>query len=157
MADRKEEKSQYRAEYYVNNREEILRKQLSTMRTTAKKFFGRKTNAMRTIVKNGLCTTMLTVKKFCGKKPSTVRTINEQDRARYARNREEILRKKAELRRPPKPKKPPKFKYQAAFNKRVREEKRYYCEVCDTAFSKPNELKRHFETKKHARNSQAPK
>ena len=26
MADRKEEKSQYRAEYYANNREEILRK-----------------------------------------------------------------------------------------------------------------------------------
>ena len=78
--------------------------------------------------------------------------ISEQDRARYARNREEILRRKAEKRGPPKPKKPPKFKYQAAFNKRVKEEKRYYCEVCDIACSKPNELKKHFETKKHARN-----
>ena len=83
--------------------------------------------------------------------------VREQDRARYARNREEILRRKAEKRGPPKPKKPPKFKYQAAFNKRVREEKRYYCEVCDTACSKPNELKRHFETKKHVRNSRSPK
>ena len=82
--------------------------------------------------------------------------IREQDRARYARNREEILRRKAEKRGPPKPKKPPKFKYQAAFNKRVKEEKRY-CEVCDIACAKPNELKKHFETKKHARNSQAPK
>ena len=83
--------------------------------------------------------------------------VREQDRARYARNRERILQRAAELRGPPKPKKPPKFKYQAAFNKRVREEKRYYCEVCDTACSKPNELKRHFETKKHARNSQVMK
>ena len=82
--------------------------------------------------------------------------IREKDRARYVRNRERILRRSAELRGPPKPKKPPKFKYQAAFNKRVREEKRYYCEACDTACSKPNELKRHFETKKHARNSQGP-
>ena len=82
--------------------------------------------------------------------------IREQDRARYARNRERILQRAAELRVPPKPKKPPKFKYQAAFNKRVREEKRYYCEVCDTACSKPHELKKHFETKKHARNSQEP-
>ena len=80
--------------------------------------------------------------------------VREKDRARYARNRERILKRAAELRGPPKPKKPPKFKYQAAFNKRVREEKRYYCEVCDTACSKPNELKRHFETKKHVRNSQ---
>ena len=93
MADRKEEKSQYQAEYYVNNREEILRKQLSTMRTTAKKFFGRKTNAMRTIVKNGLCTTMLTVKKFCGKKPSTVRTIVKKSMNKTERDTPGIERK----------------------------------------------------------------
>ena len=80
--------------------------------------------------------------------------VREHDRARYARNREEILRRKAEKRGPPKPKRPPKFKYQAAFNKRVKEEKRYYCEVFDIACAKPNELKKHFETKKHARNSQ---
>ena len=80
--------------------------------------------------------------------------VREQDRVRYARNREEILRRKAEKRGPPKPKKPPKFKYQAAFNKRVKEEKRYYCDI---ACAKPNELKKHFETKKHVRNSQATK
>ena len=56
-------------------------------------------------------------------------------------------------REPPKPKKSPKYKYQAAFNKKVREEKRFYCEFCGTACSKPNELKKHFETRKHARNS----
>ena len=79
--------------------------------------------------------------------------VREQDRVRYARNREEILRRKAEKRGPPKPKKPPKLKYQAAFNVRVKEEKRYYCEVCDIACAKPNELKKHFGTKKHVRNS----
>ena len=83
--------------------------------------------------------------------------VREQDRARYVRNRDKILQRKAEQRGPPKPKKPPKFKYQAAFNKRVKEEKRYYCEVCDTTCSKPNELKKHFETKKHARNSKEEK
>ena len=125
--DRKEEKAAYRAanrailrekskEHYVNNREEILRKQAEYRANNREK-------------------------------------VREQDRARYARNRKEILRRKAEKRGPPKPKKLPKFKYQAAFNKRVKEEKRYYCEVCDTACSKPNELKKHFETKKHARNS----
>ena len=75
--------------------------------------------------------------------------IREQDRERYARN----PKKAEQLREPKEPKKPPKFKYQAAFNKRVREEKRYYCEACDTACSKPSELRKHFETKKHVRNS----
>ena len=110
--------------------------------------------------KNQKRTTLLTKKKSQSSKTYRAdnrEKIREQDRARYARNRERILQREAERRGPPKPKKRPKFKYQAAFNKRVREEKRHYCEVCDTACAKPHELKKHFETKKHVRNSQVPK
>ena len=134
------------AEYHANNREEILRKKNERYANNHEKW---------TVYYDANREEIL--RKKAEYRANNREKINEQDRARYARNREEILRKKAELRGPSKPKKPPKFKYQAAFNKRVREEKRYYCEVCDTAFSKPNELKRHFETKKHARNLQAPK
>ena len=66
-----------------------------------------------------------------------IEKVREQNKVRYEKNREEILKRSAELRGPPKPKKPVKYKYQVEFNRRVREEKRFYCEVCDRACSNP--------------------
>ena len=71
----------------------------------------------------------------------------------YAKKEEEVRKKReAEYRaasKAQKIKKPPIYRRQAAYDRRVRDSKKFFCEDCDVSFACKRELERHEESKKH--------
>ena len=134
MTGQKEKRSAYQAEYRAKNRE--------LLREKAAEWYQRNKEERA---------------KY---REASKEKIRLKDAAYYAANQEEIGKKAAERYAKKKEqaepqgqkiKKPPKFKYQAAYYQRIKNKKKFFCETCDVAFTRPCLLRCHFESKKHAR------